>query len=221
MKTFKAKIKYKDKIKTMLVSGENEESVIKEITDLYFKLFGDQSNNVEVELEERKNMERFLNYEVEYDRNNVLGYELKIDRLRRGLSQIELSKLTGVDAKTISLIEKGIRKKPKPETIFKLSKVLDFDEFNIMDYSGYTREEQIDYMKYMKGQKRIDFEYTITFKGHGMVYDVSKEDAEIYLKQAFEDITGNFEPEIDVPDEMIKLDYTNFTIKVDDKNENF
>ena len=35
-----------------------------------------------------------------------------------------------------------------------------------------------------------------------------------------EDITGNFEPEIDVPDEMIKLDYTNFTIKVDDKNEN-
>ena len=104
MKTFKAKIKYKDKIKTMLVSGENEESVIKEITDLYFKLFGDQSNNVEVELEERKNMGRFLNYEVEYDRNNVLGYELKIDRLRRGLSQIELSKLTGVDAKTISLI---------------------------------------------------------------------------------------------------------------------
>lgn len=55
-------------------------------------------------------MERILNYEVEYDRNNVLGYELKIDRLRRGLSQIELSKLTGVDAKTISLIEKGIRK---------------------------------------------------------------------------------------------------------------
>ena len=49
-------------------------------------------------------MERILNYEVEYDRNNVLGYELKIDRLRRGLSQIELSKLTGVDAKTISLI---------------------------------------------------------------------------------------------------------------------
>ena len=73
MKTFKAKIKYKDKIKTMLVSGESEESVIKEITDLYFKLFGDQSNNVEVELEERKNMGRFLNYEVEYDRNNVLG----------------------------------------------------------------------------------------------------------------------------------------------------
>lgn len=166
-------------------------------------------------------MERILNYEVEYDRNNVLGYELKIDRLRRGLSQIELSKLTGVDAKTISLIEKGIRKKTKPETIYKLSKVLDFDEFNIMEYSGYSREEQIDYIKYIKGQKRIDFEYTITFKGYGMVYDISKEDAEIYLKQAFEDITGNFEPEIDVPDEMIKLDYTNFTIKVDDKNENF
>ena len=90
-----------------------------------------------------------------------------------------------------------------------------------MEYSGYSREEQIDYIKYIKGQKRIDFEYTITFKGYGMVYDISKEDAEIYLKQAFEDITGNFEPEIDVPDEMIKSDYTNFTIKVDDKNENF
>ena len=106
MKEFKAKIKYKDKINTMLVSGEDEESVINDITDFYLKLFEDQNNNVEVELEEIKNMERILNYEVEYDRNNVLGYELKIDRLRRGLSQIELSKLTGVDAKTISLIEK-------------------------------------------------------------------------------------------------------------------
>lgn len=164
-------------------------------------------------------MKRFLNCEIEYDMNNELGYEIKYERLRKGLSQIELSKLTGIDTKTISLIEKGIRRKPKPETIYKLSNVLDLDEFRIMDYSGYTREEQIDYIKYMKGQIRLDFEYTITFKGHGMVYDISKEDAEIYLKQTFEDIAGNFEPEIDVPDEMIKLDYTNFTIKVDDKNE--
>ena len=33
MKEFKAKIKYKDKINTMLVSGEDEESVINDITD--------------------------------------------------------------------------------------------------------------------------------------------------------------------------------------------
>ena len=35
MKEFKAKIKYKDKINTMLVSGEDEESVINDITDFY------------------------------------------------------------------------------------------------------------------------------------------------------------------------------------------
>ena len=58
------------------------------------------------------------------------------------------------------------------------------------------------------------------FSGSKLKLHLQEEDAEIYLKQAFEDITGNFEPEIDVPDEMIKLDYTNFTIKVDDKNEN-
>lgn len=54
MKEFKAKIKYKDKINTMLVSGEDEESVINDITDFYLKLFGDQNNNVEVELDINK-----------------------------------------------------------------------------------------------------------------------------------------------------------------------
>ena len=47
-------------------------------------------------------------------------------------------------------------------------------------FKKLSMEEQIDYIKYMKGQKRLDFEYTITFKGHGMVYDISKEDAEIF-----------------------------------------
>lgn len=54
MKKFKAKINYKDKTNTMLVSGKDKESVIKDITDFYFKLFGDQNNIVEVELEEIK-----------------------------------------------------------------------------------------------------------------------------------------------------------------------
>ena len=54
MKKFKAKIKYNNKTSTLLVSGKNEKSVIKNITDFYFKLFENQNNIVEVELEEIK-----------------------------------------------------------------------------------------------------------------------------------------------------------------------
>ena len=150
---------------------------------------------------------------------NELGEKIKYERMFKGLSQIELSKRTGIDIKTISLIERGIRRKPKPETIYKLDKVLDLDEIQIMDLAGYTKEEQIDYLKYMKRQKRMDFDYTITLKGHGMVYAYDKEDAEIYLKYAFEDITGNLQLETDGIDEKISLDYSNFTINVDDENE--
>ena len=54
MKRFKAKIKYKGKTNTMLVSGKDEESVIKNITDFYMELFEDKENIAEVKLEEIK-----------------------------------------------------------------------------------------------------------------------------------------------------------------------
>ena len=54
MKRFKAKIKYRNKISTMLVNGKDEKSVRNDITDFYFKLFRDENNIVEIELEEIK-----------------------------------------------------------------------------------------------------------------------------------------------------------------------
>lgn len=52
--------------------------------------------------------------------------ELKAIRLRHGLSQVDLSKRSGVAQNTISDIETG-RRNPRPSTLRKLAKALDVD----------------------------------------------------------------------------------------------
>ena len=64
--------------------------------------------------------------------NNELGNTIKKNRIRLGMSQTDLSKITGVDTKTISLIERGIRRKPTPETLIKLASVLDCVDINVI-----------------------------------------------------------------------------------------
>ena len=49
--------------------------------------------------------------------NYELGNEIKEKRMYLGFSQADLAILTGTDIKTISLIERGARQKPKPETV--------------------------------------------------------------------------------------------------------
>ena len=149
---------------------------------------------------------------------NELGNEIRHERMFKGLSQTELSKRTGIDVKTISLIERGIRRKPKQETIFKLSEVIDIFDLDALKKAGYTPEEIIDYLENIKGQKRYDFDFTITYKGHGMMYDYDKENAELNLKYLFEDIVGCNEPKLDAVDENIILDKSDCTIRIDDKN---
>lgn len=49
---------------------------------------------------------------------------IKVYRVKRGWSQMELSKVSGVLQSTISEIENGIRKNPTFKTISKLAKAL-------------------------------------------------------------------------------------------------
>ena len=128
---------------------------------------------------------------------NELGNTIKEKRMYWGLSQTELSKRTGIDIKTISLIERGIRRKPIPETLKKLSEALDIYDIDLLELAGYNEDEKIDYLKYTKGLKKFEFEYTVIYKGHGMVYAYDKEDADEYLKTAFEDISATFDSDID------------------------
>ena len=54
MKKYIAKVKYINHIFTMFVSGRDEESVMKELTDFYMDLLEDDKNIVEIKLEEIK-----------------------------------------------------------------------------------------------------------------------------------------------------------------------
>lgn len=151
--------------------------------------------------------------------NNKLGNEIKEKRMYWGFSQADLAILTGTDIKTISLIERGARQKPKPETIEKLAKALDLYDLDLLKMAGYTKEEQINYLKNIRNEKKFEFEYTVIYKGHGMVYAYDKEEAEGYLETAFEDISATFDPEIEDIDEKIELDECKTYLNVGDSNE--
>lgn len=151
--------------------------------------------------------------------NKELGNEIKKSRMYRGFSQADLAILTGTDIKTISLIERGARQKPKPETINKLAKALDLYDLDLLRMAGYTNEEQIDYMKNIRNEKRFEFEYTVIYKGHGMLYANDKENAELYLNDAFQDISATFDSEIDDIDEKIELDECKMYLNVGESNE--
>lgn len=80
---------------------------------------------------------------------NTLADVIKNARLRKDISQRELSRRTGIDNNTISQIEKGERKKPNSLSLIKLSQELELDLDDLMNLSGYSKED-------------IDMTYSIT-----------------------------------------------------------
>lgn len=64
--------------------------------------------------------------------NNKLGNSIRRRRNQLGLSQSELSRLSGVDRTTISKIENGERKTPLITTLNKIFKILDMDIYDVM-----------------------------------------------------------------------------------------
>ena len=93
----------------------------------------------------------------------TLGEIIKSRRLELGLSQIELSKIAEIDCKTISFIERNIRKKPIPDTLYSLAAALDLDICALFYASGYTEDELRDMFA---NEEEYGIEYVLTIKGY-------------------------------------------------------
>ena len=93
----------------------------------------------------------------------ALGEIIKNRRLELGLSQIELSKIAEIDCKTISFIERNIRKKPIPDTLYSLAAALDLDICALFYASGYTEDELRDMFA---NEEEYGIEYVLTIKGY-------------------------------------------------------
>lgn len=59
-------------------------------------------------------------------RNRTLGFNIKIERLRKRLTQFTLAELVNVSESTISLIERG-QQTPSIFLVYDIAKVLDVD----------------------------------------------------------------------------------------------
>lgn len=73
--------------------------------------------------------------------NKTLASVVKEAREKIGISQRELSRITGIDNNTIAKIEKGERKKPNVLSLKKLSSVLNLSLEDLMELCDYSKEE--------------------------------------------------------------------------------
>ena len=73
--------------------------------------------------------------------NKTLASVVKEAREKIGISQRELSRITGIDNNTIAKIEKGERKKPNVLSLKKLSSVLNLSLADLMEPCDYSKEE--------------------------------------------------------------------------------
>ncbi len=73
--------------------------------------------------------------------NKTLASVVKEAREKIGISQRELSRITGIDNNTIAKIEKGERKKTNVLSLKKLSSVLNLSLEMLMELCEYSKEE--------------------------------------------------------------------------------
>lgn len=136
------------------------------------------------------------------------GSIMKQERIKKGLSITELSKMTGVDIKTISFIERGLRRKPTLETLFKLANILECITFDMMKSIGYTEQEIVIFLcddddeeDYENEEDLSEYKYGfhIALHGYGKVlasdideaYDNAEEIIRDHLK--LNDYKSNYE----------------------------
>ena len=113
--------------------------------------------------------------------NNELGRIIKDRRIIKGMSQNELAKITGIDPKTISLIERGVRRKPNIDTLLKLAEVLNIADIKLLCLAGYTQKEVSEQLF---GIEEKDYEYSFEFaiKGHGKLSALDLEEAKLLIE---------------------------------------
>lgn len=73
--------------------------------------------------------------------NKTLSEIIKNARIKKGISQRELSRQTGIDNNTIAKIENGSRKKPNALSLKKLAFVLNLELSELLVLSGYTKND--------------------------------------------------------------------------------
>lgn len=80
----------------------------------------------------------------------TLGELIKNAREKKGMSQRELSRQSGIDNNTIAKLEKGERKKPNVFALKKIAYILDIDLKYILSAAGYE-DEDIEFELYTLG----------------------------------------------------------------------
>lgn len=118
--------------------------------------------------------------------NNILSNIIKSRRLNLNISQRELASRMNCDVKTISEIEKGIRKKPKIETLEKLSRELYIEIDDLLDYAGYSDYELERYYESDDEIKMVPFNYVLMIVGKALV---EESDSNVMEKEATKYIT--------------------------------
>lgn len=73
--------------------------------------------------------------------NKTLSEIIKNARIKKGISQRELSRQTGIDNNTIAKIENGSRKKTNALSLKKLAFVLNLELSELLVLSGYTKND--------------------------------------------------------------------------------
>ena len=110
---------------------------------------------------------------------NELGNEIKKNRILLGMSQTDLSRITGIDTKTISLIERGIRRKPKPETLLKISEALKLIDVRLLYLAGYSNNEITRTLE----DDTYNYKFQIIITGHGRTYAGDLTEAYEYVQE--------------------------------------
>lgn len=121
---------------TMIVSGKNETEVSKIIAGFFIKINKKKIERIQIKVEEVE----FINGNY-VPVKNLLATIIKESRIKKGISQRELSRRSGVDNKTIAKIELGERKKPTIVTLLKISVILDLNIYEVLTVAGYSNEE--------------------------------------------------------------------------------
>ncbi len=73
--------------------------------------------------------------------NKTLSKIIKNARIKKDISQKELSRQTGIDNNTIAKIENSSRRKPNPLSLKKLAFVLNLELSELLVLSGYTKTD--------------------------------------------------------------------------------
>lgn len=144
-----------------------------------------------------------------------LGQIFKEKRIWRRMTITDLSKFSRVDPKTISLIEKGVRKKPNYNTIKNIAEILWLEPRDMLHIAGYT-DEEIKEHEVGPEENATEFKFHVLITGHGKVYAENLEQAYDYIEDI---ITDQVQPKDYIDEYENTIFNKNFNIIVDFERE--